>query len=177
MFGRPPRCKIPSLTSPTPDPTKEALRDRDLWLKDRAKTYADNARHASTVSFCPGDLVFIQQPKLHKLSTNFCPDPLTVVEVHGSAVKARRKDGSIVERNVSFFRPFYHDDLPTPATAEPSPVQHKVVPPPPSPPSEAPPLISASSTLRQLPAPETSPPRRSDRRVSQAVHLKDFVCS
>ena len=116
LFGREPRTKLPNLTT-QPHPQDQLARSQDEQAKQRIKRHADMKEMVKHRELLQGDRVLIRQNRRNKLSTKFSPVPLTVTQVKGHMITARRPDGSHVTRNVSFFRKL-HPSTPVPRTFE-----------------------------------------------------------
>ena len=63
--------------------------------------YADRKSHAKTNEISNGDQVLVKQERQNKLSTNFSPTPLTVINKKGTMITDQRPDGSSITRNSS----------------------------------------------------------------------------
>ena len=111
MFGHEPRTKLPSLQIPT-HPSDNEVRENDRKAKERMKMYADRKSHAKTNEISNGDQVLVKQERQNKLSTNFNPTPLTVINKKGTMITAQRPDGSSITRNSSHFHTIPRQDAP-----------------------------------------------------------------
>ena len=81
-----------------------AALQNDARAKQRQKYYADK-KCSNTTDIEVGDIVLVKQEKRNKLTTRFNRELLTIVNINGSQITARRiSDGVIVTRNCSFFK-------------------------------------------------------------------------
>eukprot|EP00794_Sanderia_malayensis_P001406 gene1406-1554_t len=71
------------------------------------KENTDRAQRAKTSEIKIGDNVLVKQPKQNKLSTNFNPEPYTVVERKGTMIVAfNQRNNHTITRNISHFKKF-----------------------------------------------------------------------
>ena len=73
--------------------------------------YSDRKSHAKTNEISNGDQVLVKQERQNKLSTNFNPTPLTVINKKGTMITAQRPDGSSITRNSSHFHTIPRQDV------------------------------------------------------------------
>ena len=106
MFKRKVRTKLPDLYEPDLEIDTE-MRDRDAEEKGKGKLYGDNRRHAKESEIKTGDEVLLKQQKTDKFSTNFAPEPYTVIDKCGNNVTVQSEDGSQYQRNTTFVKPYY----------------------------------------------------------------------
>lgn len=106
MFGRVLRDKLPSMPSFDPKLTEE-VRDRDCERKVKGSEYIDRRRHATPNAIGVGDTVVAKRVnKENKLSSNFSPEELEVVQRNGSDVTLQSKEtGRMFHRNVTHLKP------------------------------------------------------------------------
>lgn len=104
MFGRVLRDKLPSVSNTTGD--YEEIRDKDRERKQAEADYADKRRHAKTSSLKPGDLVVAKRTlRENKLSSNFGPEELVIVERSGPDVTLKSSEsGRVLHRNVAHLK-------------------------------------------------------------------------
>lgn len=102
LFNRKPQIKLPDFDSGVPHSNEISLKDKSR--KAQMKEYADRANHAKIISLKVGDLVLVRQKKINKLTPPFEPHPREVTRVNGTLISAKRRDGHIITRNVSFFK-------------------------------------------------------------------------
>lgn len=106
MFGRVLRDKLPSMPS-FDNKLIEEVKDRDLEMKMRGSDYIDRRRRAMPNSISVGDTVVAKRVnKENKLSSNFNPEELVVVQRNGSDATLRSKEtGKTFHRNVTHLKP------------------------------------------------------------------------
>lgn len=104
MFGRVLRDKLPSVSNTTRE--YEDIQDKDRERKQAEAEYADKRRHAQYSSLQPGDLVVAKRTiRENKLSSNFSPEELVVVERSGPDVTLKSsQSGKIMHRNVAHLK-------------------------------------------------------------------------
>ncbi|XP_062557325.1 uncharacterized protein K02A2.6-like [Armigeres subalbatus] len=105
MFGRVLRDKLPSLSAVNKGAIEE-IQDRDRQQKLVGAEYADNRRHSQPNAIKVGDVVVARRMlRENKLSSNFHPDELEVVERVGSdATLKSSHSGKIFHRNVTHLK-------------------------------------------------------------------------
>ena len=102
LFGRKPNIRLPQASSVSHACDAE-VRRHDTTAKERMKKHSDQALHTKPSHIQIGDTVLARQPRKHKLSPPFNPQPRTVVAVKGSMVTAEA-NGHSVTRNSSHFK-------------------------------------------------------------------------
>ena len=86
--------------------SREETRDKDWSSKLKGKTYADDKRGAVSKSVRVSDAVLLKAEKSNKLSSNFHPSPLKVVQKTGSEVTVRNDVGVEFKRNTAFVKKY-----------------------------------------------------------------------
>jgi hypothetical protein len=82
---------------------KEA-REKESKRQEYNKSYANNRRNAKKSNITVGDYVLVRQPKQNKLTPHFSQKPYLVISRNKTVIKARSKDGHLIERNISHFK-------------------------------------------------------------------------
>ncbi|XP_062538797.1 uncharacterized protein K02A2.6-like [Armigeres subalbatus] len=105
MFGRVLRDKLPTMPSAGNILTEEVM-DRDREKKVRGAEYSDNRRQARPSLIKVGDTVVAKRiNKETKLSSNFSPEELEVIQRNGPDATLRCKDtGRTFHRNVAHLK-------------------------------------------------------------------------
>lgn len=104
FFKRKLRDKLPSCEDRKN--LDEEIRDRDNEQKWKGKEYADKTRKAQESKLQEGDLVLMRQPKTNKLTTNYHPVPIRVVEKNGNSVTVETPENVHYKRNSTFFKKY-----------------------------------------------------------------------
>lgn len=108
MFGRVLRDKLPTIpTFGKSSISFEEIRDRDRVKKFKEAEYYDQRHHAAPNPIKAGDIVVAKRMiRDNKLSCNFSPEELEVIQRTGSDVTLRSKEsGRLFHRNVSHLKP------------------------------------------------------------------------
>jgi len=63
--------------------------------------YSDEKRKAVTTDYAQGDLFHVKQNRENKLSTNFHPNPMKIMEKNGNSVVIQSDQGVKYKRNVT----------------------------------------------------------------------------
>ena len=72
--------------------------------KSKANQIKYNKHYSNKVNIKTGDKVLMKQIKRNKLSTNFSPEPMKVIQIQGSQVTAEHlNDKKLFTRNMFFF--------------------------------------------------------------------------
>ena len=89
--------------------------EKDVEMKNKAER-TQNKRNekmkirydksTKEVEFSLGDRVIVKRPPANKTDTLFSMEPLTITDIKGSMVTARRIDGTQMTRNISHFKKF-----------------------------------------------------------------------
>ena len=85
------KTKIPSIARQSnqgPDVQK-----KDKEEKEKEKKYTDAKRKAKTRNLRVGDKVLVTQKHKNKFSTKFCPDPMEIIQVNGTQIVLKDKNG------------------------------------------------------------------------------------
>ena len=118
LMGRELRDKLPKVEirgTMTEPQWQQLLKERDARAKLRQKEYADKTRAAKFSDIQEGDQILLRQTRENKLSTNYEPDPYTVIQKDGNAVILEDANGNNKMRNVAHMKKFV---APEPAAAE-----------------------------------------------------------
>lgn len=107
MFGHEMRIRLPELRREAVEPENEGVRERDWSNKLKRKAYADGKRCAVPRSIKVGDKVLLREEKTNKLSSEFRPQPFTVIQKKGSEVTVRDDAGSEFKRNAAFMKRYH----------------------------------------------------------------------
>lgn len=92
MFGRVLRDKLPEIPKHA-TPVIEEIRDKDRETKSRGAEYADERRHAKSISLKEGNTVITKRmAKQNKLSSNFSPEEFTVMRRKGPDITLRSNE-------------------------------------------------------------------------------------
>jgi len=153
----------------------EIVRTNDQRYKQKSKAYYDKRNNTSHHTIKEGDAVLVKRENKRKAQTPFEPYIYIVTKVKGSQLEARRKkDGRIVTRDASKFKPLSQDeeepvllpntyvDIPLVGTTDINNENEQVL-----------------DNIPQQPAPNTpppQPPRRSERTRKSVfdARLKDY---
>ncbi|XP_046578825.1 uncharacterized protein K02A2.6-like [Haliotis rubra] len=103
LFGRKIRTKLPELVDFGID---DDVRDFDSVQKMKGKDYADLKRCAQHTPIQTGDKVLVRQHRENKLSSNFHPQPCTVVNRYGNAVDLESSTGGMYRRHVTHVKKY-----------------------------------------------------------------------
>ena len=193
MFSREIRSKLPELKREMVGVPGEEVQERDWASKLKGKAYADFKRGATPKSIRVGDAVLLRAEKNNKLSPNFNPAPLKVVQKTGTEVTLRNEAGVELKRNTSFVKKYNeYSDVPhcdgdqgvqVDSTVEADAPGPSGIPETTEVSGRIPGSRELSENSRGLPgrSPEKEdngagrPVRRSSRTVRQPVRFKDFV--
>lgn len=105
LFNRSINTKLPQFTTENSSATHQELVHRDAFDKGKMKENTDRAKRAKTSEIIMGDTVLVKQHKQNKLSTNFNPDPYTVIGKKGTMITAyNEKKDHTVTRSISHFK-------------------------------------------------------------------------
>ena len=100
LFGRAIRTRLPELSVTVPD---ESMRQRDDFMKDKMRKYADSRLGDHRQYLDVGDKVLIPNRRKGTIEPRYSTEPHEVVHIKGSMITAKRGDRSLT-RNVSFFK-------------------------------------------------------------------------
>ena len=78
----------------------------DTEKKEKEKVYADSKRRAASNDITPGDRVLMKRNKENKLSANYHPNPLKVLEKNGNSILLESQDGVRYKRNITHVKKF-----------------------------------------------------------------------
>ena len=127
MFNRKPNYTIPNATLEVEDNIVKIAEENDEVKKQQNKTYIDSKRHASERMIRPGDRVLVRQTKRNKLTPNYSPNILVVVERKGSMVTAEYEHNkSTITRNISYFKKLPSKSSPAKSSSEERGAEHSV---------------------------------------------------
>ena len=104
LLGRRMRTKLPDLCEYRESDYE--IRDRDSERKQRGKEYTDRKRGAVESELKAGDRVLVKQNRENKLTTNFNPKPMVVVEKNKNSVVVKSNEGVNYRRNVTHLKKF-----------------------------------------------------------------------
>lgn len=104
LFGFNIRDKLPNMEQPFQQDEEAA--DRDKEKKEKSKEYTDKKRNAVESNIEKGDEVLVKKAaKTNKLTPNFDPEPMTVIERKGAeAVVQSEETGKTYRRNVAHLK-------------------------------------------------------------------------
>ena len=119
------KTKIPEVLKKKSD---RKLKKRDRQMKEKAKVYADKYRKARDSEIEVGDKVLLRQQH-DKLSTNFNPEPCSVIDKVGNAVTVQKGE-QIMRRNSSHMKKFNESQDVTNNHLPEQDSQGEVTPPP-----------------------------------------------
>ena len=107
LFNEEVQTNIPSLVKEEEVDYKELHRQArvNVEKKKKAQAYADAKRKARNNELSIGTTVLVKQECKNKFTPAFDPKPLTIEQVKGTMITARRGEYTIT-RNVSHFKQF-----------------------------------------------------------------------
>lgn len=108
LMGRKIRTKLPEIQFSLND---EEVRDRDMIMKEKSKSYTDEHRKAEESTLKPGDKVLLKQDRENKLSTRFEHEPYTVVHKQGTQVHVESADKITKIRNSTHVKKFIEPEI------------------------------------------------------------------
>ena len=85
----------------------QEIRDRDAERKEKGKQYSDVRRNARESEIKSGDTVLMKQDLENKFSTQFKPQPYTVLNKTGNSVLVQSDQGVKYRRNVTHLKKFH----------------------------------------------------------------------
>ncbi|KAL4231673.1 hypothetical protein ACF0H5_009252 [Mactra antiquata] len=104
LFNRKIRTKLPDIQCSLND---EDIRDKDMYSKQKNKTYIDNKRYAKDRSLEIGDKVLLKQERKDKLTTTYEHEPYKIIDKVGNQVTVKSAAGVSRVRNSSHVKKFY----------------------------------------------------------------------
>lgn len=91
MLGRELQTTVPSINKCN-SLELEQMRDRDMILKEKHKTRADERRHVAYHKLREGDTVIIRNIQMGSLQPTFTAEEFKIIEVQGSKITVRSKE-------------------------------------------------------------------------------------
>ena len=107
LMNREIKTKLPSVVRQSHDATD--VRKKDKEEKEKGKKYTDSKRKAMTRNLQVGDKVLVTQKHKNKFSTKFFPDPMEIIQIHGTQIVLKDKNGVQHRRNASHVK-LYRED-------------------------------------------------------------------
>ena len=95
------KTKLPSIALQSNDVDDTDMRTKDKEEKEKAKEYTDSKRKAETRSLHVGDKVLVAQKHKNKFSTKFHPNPMEIIQINGTQIVLKDKNGTRHRRNSS----------------------------------------------------------------------------
>lgn len=93
MSGRETRTKLPELSREPVDLNRQGVHERDWSSQLKGKAYAEEMRGTFSKSIELGDEVLLRAEKSNKLSSNFCPSLLEVIQKTGERLLSETAPG------------------------------------------------------------------------------------
>ncbi|XP_028393568.1 uncharacterized protein K02A2.6-like [Dendronephthya gigantea] len=104
LFNRKVRGTLPVLYKKIVVNRHNEARERERKRQEYNEAYINNRRNTKKSNITVGDHVLVKQPKQNKLTSQFNTTPYQVVYRKKTVIKARSKDGHVIERNISHFK-------------------------------------------------------------------------
>ena len=101
LMNRDIKTKIPSIARQSNQGPDVQKKDKEEKEKEKEKKYTDAKRKAKTRNLQVGDKVLVTQKHKNKFSTKFCPDPMEIIQVNGTQIVLKDKNGLQHRRNSS----------------------------------------------------------------------------
>lgn len=157
LMNREIKTKLPSIASQSTAETQ--VRKTDKEEKEKSKEYTDSKRKAKPRNLKVGDKVLVTQKHKNKFSTKFLPNPMEIIQVNGTQIVLKDKDGVQHRRNSSHVK-LYQEE---PDPEEDIQSDHK---------RNGETENRAEDPEVIQPADERNPPRRSERKRNPPDYLR-----
>ena len=108
LFKRKLRTKIPEVNFEEEENVvvEGEIRDKEMIMKHKNKTYIDEKRRARENDLVTGDNVLIKQPYTNKMTTPFIPTPYKLIEKNGNQCVVQSPEGVNYRRNTTHVKKY-----------------------------------------------------------------------